>query len=132
MVNSLAVDYSEESPVRVTEIASESAIDHAGRDARAVLASTDGVYLESPNPGERTELVFADPPLEPGLERTVLLKASGYYKAHLEASGEPRTDLIARVLDEPGFAARYSFREYRKWAAGVLAESGKSGYPFSD
>ena len=132
MVNSLAVDYSEDSPVRVTEIAAGSAIDHAGRDARAVLAATDGLYLESPNPGERTELVFAAPPLEPGLERTVLLKASGYYQVHLEASGEPRTGLIARVLDEPGFAARYSLREYRKWAAGVMAESGKSGFPFSD
>ena len=125
MVNSLAVDYSEDTTVKITEIAAESVIDHTGRDARAVLAETDSLYIESPNFGERTELVFAALPLAPGLERTFLVKASGYYKAHVEASGESRTELIAHVFDEPGFAARYSLREYQKWAAGVLAKISK-------
>jgi hypothetical protein len=35
--------------------------------------------------------------------------------------GEPNTGLVERVLGEPGFAARYSFREYLKWEAGVRA-----------
>ncbi len=121
MVNSLAVDYGGDSPVDVTEIAAETAVDQAGRDVRAELAATDGNYLESPNRGERTELVFAAPPLKEGLERTVLVKASGYYKVNIDANGEPRTDLIDRVFDEPGFAARYSFREYLNWAAGLRA-----------
>lgn len=122
MVNSLAVDYGEESPVYVTELAAAKAVDHTGRDVRATLAATDGSYLESPNPGERTELVFAAPPLKNGLARTVFVKASGYYKIHLDATGEPKTELVERVLGEPGFAARYSFREYLKWEAGIRAE----------
>jgi hypothetical protein len=121
MVNSLAVDYGEEVPVHGTELAAEKAVDHKGRDARARLAATDGSYLESPNPGERTELVFAAPPIKDGLARTVFVKASGYYKVHLSALGEPKTGLVERVLGEPGFAARYSFREYLKWEAGILA-----------
>ncbi len=119
MINSLAVDYGEDSPVRLTEIAADTAIDQDGRDVRAELAATDGNYLESPKPGERAELVFTAPPVEEGLVRTVLVKASGYYKRHLNATGEPRTELIERVLGEPGFAARYSFREYLNWAAGL-------------
>ena len=121
MVNSLAVDYGEEATVHGTELAAEKAVDHTGRDARARLAATDGSYLESPNPGERTELVFAAPPIKDGLARTVFVKASGYYKVHLNALGEPKTGLVERVLGEPGFAARYSFREYLKWEAGVRA-----------
>jgi hypothetical protein len=77
----------------------------------------------SPNRGERTELVFAAPPLKEGLARTMFIKASGYYRAHLDATGEPRLELAERILTEPGFAARYSFREYLKWEAGVRAEA---------
>jgi hypothetical protein len=57
------------------------------------------------------------------LARTMFIKASGYYRAHLDATGAPRLELAERILTEPGFAARYSFREYLKWEAGVRAEA---------
>jgi hypothetical protein len=125
MVNSLAVDYGEDTPITLTELAAETAVDRAGRDVRRELASTDSFYLASPNRGEWTELVFTAPPLKAGLERTVLVKVSGYYKANIDATGEPQTELIEHVFDEPGFAARYSFREYLNWAAGIKAEQVK-------
>ncbi len=121
MVDFLAVDYGGGSTLEVAEIPSEKAVDHAGRDVRDVLASTDGSYVVSPNAGERTELVFPAPPCKAGLERTVFVKASGFYKVHVDATGEPRAKLAERVLTEPGFAARYSFREYLKWEAGLRA-----------
>ena len=117
MIDSLAVDYGEAAPVRVTELAAERAVDQSGRDARGLLAASDGAYLVSPNRGDWTELAFEAPPLGEGLERTVLVKASGYYKVHLEARGEPQSELIERVLEEPGFAARYSLREYLRSGA---------------
>jgi hypothetical protein len=123
MVNSLAVDYGDDSAVQVTELAAEKAVDHTGRDVRAELASTDRAYLVSPNRGERTKLAFAAPPLKEGLVRTMFIKASGYYRTHLDATGEPQTALAERILREPGFAARYSFRQYLKWEAGVRAEA---------
>jgi hypothetical protein len=126
MVNSLAVDYGEDSPVRVTELTAGKAVDPTGRDVRQDLAATDGTYLASANRGERTELVFAVPPLTEGLARTVFVKASGYYRIHIDAKGEPQSELIARVLDEPGFAARYSFREYQKWQAALRAQVEKA------
>ncbi len=126
MVNSLAVDYGEDSPVEVAELAAERAVDPAGRDVRNDLAATDGAYQTSANKGERTELMFAAPPLNEGLERTVFVKASGYYRIHIDAKGEPQTDLIARVLGESDFAARHSFREYKKWEAALRAELEKA------
>jgi len=122
MINSLAVDHGEEPAVLVMELAAEKAVDHAGRDVRAVLAATDATYLESPNRGERTELVFAAPPLRAGLARTLFVKASGYYRLNLGPAAPPRLDLAERILTEPGYAARYSFREYLKWEAGVRAD----------
>jgi hypothetical protein len=119
MVNSLAVDYGEDSPIQVAELTAETATDPTGRDVRNDLAAMDATYQTSSNRGERTELVFAAPPMKEGLERTVFVKASGYYRIHIDAQGEPQTALIARVLGEPGFAARYSFREYLRWEAGL-------------
>lgn len=123
MVNSLAVDYGEDPAVGFSELAAERAVDHSGRDARDVLASTDRSYLESPRRGEQTEIVFSVPPLVEGLERTLFVKASGYYKVHIDATGEPQTELAERILGEPGFAARYSFREFLKSEAGFRAQA---------
>jgi hypothetical protein len=127
MVNSLAVDYGEESPIQATELPAETAVDQAGRDVRTELAATDDSYLESPQSGQRTELVFAAPPARERLERTVFVKASGYYRIHIDARGEPQTELVSRVLGEPGFAVRYSFREYLKWEASLRAQADKAG-----
>jgi hypothetical protein len=126
MVDSLAVDYGEDMAFEATELAAATAVDRAGRDVRQELAATDGSYLVSPARGDRTELVFAAPPLKPGLQRTLFVKASGYYRSHIDTTGAPRLDLAERVLTEPGFAARYSFREYLKWEAGLRAEAEKA------
>ncbi|MCK7482505.1 MAG: hypothetical protein M0C28_39315 [Candidatus Moduliflexus flocculans] len=126
MVNSLAVEYGEDTAVEATELVAATAVDRSGRDVRPELAATDGSYLVSPDRGDRTEIVFAAPPLKPGLQRTLFIKASGYYRSHIDATGTPRLDLAERVLTEPGFAARYSFRGYLKWQAGLRAEVAKA------
>jgi hypothetical protein len=123
MVNALSVDYADDAPVRITELAAATAVDRNGRNVAAALESNDGVYLENPSAEDRTAIVFAALPLEKGLERTVLLKAAGYYRIHTEAGGEPQAELLARILGERGFAARYSFREYLKWEAALRAEA---------
>jgi len=124
MVNALAVDYGEDGPVETIEIAAETAVGPEGKDVREELAATDRTYLEAPIRGERTMLTFAAPPPKPGLERTVFVKASGYYKIHIDPRGEPQTELIERVFKEPDFAARYAFRDYRKWEAALKAKLG--------
>jgi hypothetical protein len=126
MVNSLAVDYGEDTAVETTELVAATAVDRSGRDVRPELASIDRSYLVSPDRGDKTEIVFAAPPLKPGLQRTLFIKASGYYRSHIDATGTPRLDLAERILTEPGFAARYSFHEYLKWEAGLRAEAAKA------
>jgi hypothetical protein len=125
MVNSLAVDYSQDLPVETTEMSAVEATDQDGHDVRMSLAALDNDFLATPNDGGRAEIVFAAPPLKTGLDRTILLKAAGYYDIRLDTTAEPRLQLFNRAENEPGFAVRYAFEEYKRWEEGLRANLGK-------
>ncbi len=115
MINYLAVDYTGDLPVKTTEIQAVKAVDHKGQKVGKILAETDNNYLEMPNLGDFAELVFPAPDRAAGMERTVVLKASGYYDIHLNARGEFQIETLNRIHDEPGFVVQYSFKEYLHW-----------------
>ncbi len=125
MLNALAADYSPDVPVHAVELAPVKAIDQDGRDVKSKLAAMDNDYLVAANRGDRTELTFPAPPLTAGLDRTVLIKATGYYDIHLDARGEPQKEVADRILNEPGFAAQFALKEYLKLEAGLRVEAGK-------
>lgn len=115
MINHLAVDYTEDLPVTVTEIEAVEAIDHKGQDIRETLALEDNSYLVMPEIGDRAELIFRSPPQSYGMDRSVFVKASGYYDIHLKAEGEPQLELLNKLHTEPGFVIQHAFKEYLKW-----------------
>ena len=115
ILNYLALDYTEDLPITITEIDAIEAIDHKGQDVREILAENDNTYLIMPNIRDYAELVFESPPRIPGMDRSVILKASGYYDIHLEAKGEPQRELLKKFVREPGAAISYALKEYRKW-----------------
>jgi hypothetical protein len=125
MLNYLAVDYSQDGPVRAVELSAATAIDQNGQDVRAKLASMDNDNLVAANWGDRAELTFLAPSRVEGLERTVLLKATGYYNIHLDATGEPEIETIEKMANEPGFTARFALKEYLKWEASLRAQAEK-------
>jgi len=114
-INHLAVDYTEDVPVRVREISAEEAFDDRGNNIREILERKDSVYLVMPHIGDRAELIFNAPSPIEGMERSVFLKASGYYDIHLEAQGDPQYELLEKIHSEPGFAVKQAFREYLDW-----------------
>jgi len=124
MIDYIAVDYSEDLPIKVTEIEAIEAIDHNGQDMREVLTKNDKNYLVMPNIEDRSELVFESPPHLDGMDRSFILKANGYYDIHLESSGEPQTELLERFQAEPGFVVQYMFKEYQKWEKNYLKKIG--------
>jgi hypothetical protein len=115
MINYLAVDYTPNSPVQITEIEPIEAINQEGKNVREILAANDSNYLIMPNIGDSAELIFEAPVQNYFLERSFILKASGYYNIHLEAEGEPQMDIIERLQKEPGFTVQYAFKEYLRW-----------------
>ena len=115
MINYLAVDYSDAQPNEVTELAAVEAVDHNGRDVRDILFDSDNEYLVMPNIGDSTKIVFLAPPEKQNLSRSLIMKVSGYYDIHLQATGEPQLELYNKIIDQPGFAIQYAFKEYLKW-----------------
>ena len=123
MINHVAVDFSPDAPVQVTELSAIRGDDSRGQDAPGLLNQTDGRYLRMPDTGDHAVLEFNTPPAKKGSERSVLVKASGYYDIHLHAQGEPQRALLSRIREEPGFAIEYSLREYLKWRQEKASES---------
>ena len=115
MINYLALDYSEDITFRITEIEPSEAMDHNGRDVRGILAQSDNTYFIMPNTGDWAELVFESPPQDDSMDRSIILKASGYYDIHLDADAKPQKEILNRYLMEPGFAIHYAFKEYLNW-----------------
>jgi hypothetical protein len=116
-IDYIAVDYSENLPVQVTELKAVKGILNGNEDGEttAKLAAADDNFLVMPNNGDMVELIFQAPPHHPDTERTVLLEAVGYYDMHLKFGGEPRWDIIDKVYSEPGFLLRFALKEYDRW-----------------
>ena len=108
----------------IREIEPSKAVDRIGRDVRAMFLRADGVNHVMPNRGDAVELRFPSPPPNPGLERSVFLKATGYYDVHLNAAGPAKSELLTRFENDPDFLIAYSFREYLDWRARLLADLG--------
>jgi len=121
-IDYLAVDYSDDLPVHITEINAKKGTSngHEGEDAAAILAENDDNHLVMANTGDSTELVFQVPPQSPGMERTVILKTAGYYHMRLKADEEPNRDILDRIHSEPGFVLQHALKEYGQWEKGVL------------
>lgn len=117
--NSFAVDYSAEVPFKFQEISASKIISDDGIDLKNVLETSDKSYYDMPDIGQRAYLTFPVPEFNPGYERRVFAKASGYYDIHMKKTGEPQNELIRRIAFEPGFPVKYSLWEFSKWIAEI-------------
>jgi hypothetical protein len=111
MIDRLALDFSEDAPVRVTELAAGSASDSAGRNVGAELASDDGAYFVIPKGAGPATLEFAVPTQAPGSARSFFVKAAGYYDLMLNGDGERTLDLD-EVMNNPGETIRLALRTH--------------------
>jgi hypothetical protein len=122
MLDRLAVDYTPDLALTPVEVEAASALDQNGKDVRHLLAANDNAYFTMPNKGDSAELFFIAPPRQVGLERTILLKAAGFYDLKLEPKGKPQSDILDRIRYEPGFTLRYAY-EWRRQHLNIQARA---------
>ncbi|PIU45115.1 MAG: hypothetical protein COS95_05515 [Ignavibacteriales bacterium CG07_land_8_20_14_0_80_59_12] len=59
------------------------------------------------------------------MDRSILLKATGYYDIHLAAKGDPQTAVLDRIHNEPGFTLKYASEEYLRLNQGESEKRGE-------
>ncbi len=126
LIDRLALDFSEDEPVQVTEVAPEAAVDEGGRDVSAELASTDGRYFVMGADGGRAEVRFEVPAMAPALARTIFIKARGYYDLPVDTTADPDPEIVGK-FGSPGESLRYVLMRHPAIAAGGGARSGRTG-----
>lgn len=122
MINHVAIDFTPDAEIKVTELAPVQGFDHLHRDVREVLTNNDGRYYEMPTTQDWAELVFVTPPRIKGHQRSVLLKSSGYYEIHVPAEGEPQRELLAKLMTEAGAYGQYTLRLLQGYVDAALAK----------
>jgi hypothetical protein len=109
-IDSVYVDYSRGAPLEVREIAPSKFTDQEGRDLTASVSRTDGRDYVMSGAAPWAEAIFPAPPRRPGWDRSVVLKATGYYRIHVEGKGEPQLTLVQRLVNEPGAFGQHTLR----------------------
>jgi hypothetical protein len=128
MIDYAAVDYSPDRPVDVQTLAPYEAVDDGGRDIKPSLVRTDGDYFVMPEPGNYAFVKFPAPPLKSGMERSFLLRSSGYYTIHPRGDSRPDVLKLLAIQQNPDLFLKFSLQEIQKQltaAASPKAEPAK-------
>lgn len=120
LVDQAAVDY-HALPVRAQAVPLVRANDGSGKDIASLLHTSDGRHYEMPNLYQYADLEFALPVREAGKARSYLVQCTGYYRPIVQRTGEPQTETVNRLLQEPGAFNRHALQNlYDAMAARAL------------
>ena len=99
LIDWAALDAAPEMPFTVHELVMGSAVAADGRDVSDALRKRDGsdLVLEV---GDQIELSFAVPDAAPGMARSYLSRAHGWYRFHAPETGPADTALLRGLLQE--------------------------------
>ncbi len=113
LIDYAAIDYSTDLPLRPTISPLTSALDHRGDDVSRLIAVDDELYLDQPEIGDETVLVWPVPAPAAGLSRTVVLHSKGHYEILREFTGRPDREYLS-TFREPGAFIRFSSERLRE------------------
>jgi hypothetical protein len=111
-LNSFSVDYTPDQPVTLQKLKPATAQSLDGRNVLSELEAVDDRYLAMPNIGDTADITFQAPPAPAGLDRVVFLHSRGYYKLHIDATGEPDKATLRAFAKVPGTAVRFAATQY--------------------
>ncbi len=114
MIDYIAVDYSEKKHSKRQEIGIHAIQgDNDGSIARNLLTE-DGEYYIMPNQGDSLNISFRVPMKPSNQQRTIFLKASGYYTYNLKNEGPPKL-ITLNKLRQNGYSTQFAMKKYLDW-----------------
>jgi hypothetical protein len=108
-IDRIGIDFSPETPLKLEMCSPHSSVDTIAR----ALTATDGRYLVLPVRGDSVDLVYTLPPRDRRMERTLFIKASGYYNYHLRAQGLPQLSKLKKIYS-PGYVVGMTLEQMRQ------------------
>jgi hypothetical protein len=109
-----AMDFTENIPVKVSQISSTSAIDERGNDVSSLIAATDNKYLIQPEIGNVASIQYsAYAPLD-GNSQSVFLHSRGYYEYIRNYENMPNILTLQSFKDKGGFT-KFSKNQYNEF-----------------
>lgn len=126
MINSINADFTSEAPMNVTEISLDKAIDNFGHDVKTLLDTVDNQYYVLNNAGDEADLTFKAPPRVSSMDRSLMLKSTGYYTIHVLADGEPQNALVKWIGNEPRAFGSYSLQLLNNYISPRIADMNKT------
>ena len=126
MIDYAAVDYSPDLPVDAQALSPAKALDDSGKDIRASLLRTDADYFVMPEPGNHAFVTFPAPPARPGMERSLLLRTSGYYTMHPRDQDAFDLEKLLAIRQNPDLFLKFSLQEMQRQ---ILAATAPAGAP---
>jgi len=122
-IDYVGIEYDSYQNAKPLEISVDNAKNQAGEKVGDLLKEKDGQYYIMPNLQDWAEIEFVAPPGKEGLERSLFLKSTGYYKIKLDEEKSEQTQLIENMLSTPGAIVEYSLNEYVRWRHEQLGEN---------
>jgi hypothetical protein len=114
-IDYLGVEYDTDSEVQAVEVPVHRALDQAGHDVAGLLTVADRRYYEMPTTSHSARLEFDVPPERPGMERTVFLKTSGFYRLHLAKDRPEDVATLQWLGEKPGAVVEFSMKKFAEW-----------------
>lgn len=120
-IDYIGLDFSATPVPEFTEIQVATAHNELGMDVSPLMLTRDGQYHVMPDTSNWVKMHFDMPGQNSPLERSVVLKTSGYYTLILDKNMPEDTELIRRIAINPGEIVNYALEEYILWADSLLA-----------
>ncbi len=109
MIDSVVLDYASDPPLVVRELRPSSAVDQTGRDVVGLISEVDEQHVVMPAPTDKVDVTFDAVATTPESNRTMVLKATGYYTIHPPTGTTPADiEFVDRLVREPGAYGKYT------------------------
>ena len=87
-IDQIALDFSENVPIRKTIVSAAEAVDEKGMDVKTLILKEDSLYYRQPDVGNYSILRFSTP-LNSSPRRSIVLHSKGHYRILRNPSGIP-------------------------------------------